>query len=276
MAGLLYDLSPIVQLQIRTHNNFLESMQNRFAVCSFQGNVMCWSRIMNYFQFRNKLSELRDDVQRMGGEVSSFQIGEPAEERTIQDIEKVLKLSLPEDMKAFFSQIAAHVDFDYSISWKDLFRGVEFSKEEGERLFSGTLKWNLRNLPSYRKDQRSQVKSLRDQRTKKYIIQSWLHSLIFSPIFNGDALAVDMSSAEKMRGKVIYLDHECTEHHDTVIANNFTQYVCNAIELYCVGPEIWSIVEFLDGYDGGLATNSAAAGKLKHWWEAGKESQVST
>ena len=65
--------------------------------------------------FIRRLEGIRDAVQRVGGRILCFEIGEPASMETVRRIEEMYQIQLPADFAEMATQVAGTVDVRWSI-----------------------------------------------------------------------------------------------------------------------------------------------------------------
>ncbi len=101
---------------------------------------------MEYLQVINNWKSFANAVEKLGGDVQSLSIEEPATETEIVDLERALGFALSLSMKEVLMNFSKKVEFRWFLP-----EGYELEGELSE-IFSGDRHWSLEWIKQFNED----------------------------------------------------------------------------------------------------------------------------
>lgn len=198
-------------------------------------------------KFINTLETIREKVLRAGGEVHSFEIGEPASKELLSQIEEKYAMQFPSDFAYFLTNIAGKVDVSWTISTEEWWKRCE--KLEYSQPVCGCLHWDINgyledDIYFYFENPRN-LDFLNDK-------------LYLSGVDNGDILFFDFS-APKTQKPIVYFSHDASCEGLPQLAPSFEAYIDALLELGLVGDDFCEMEPYITEEKGGLDTACPAA-----------------
>jgi hypothetical protein len=91
----------------------------------------------------------------------------------------------------------------------------------------------------------------------------WHNKLAFLDVHNDDMLALDLDSVDS---PVVYLSHDGSDFHGTVLGKNFVDFVDCWSLIGVVGAEDWRFERFVSTRSEGLEPRSEFASQWRDWF----------
>ena len=178
-----------------------------------------------------RLEAVCDAVVRKGGKCSHFSISEPATIDSIQSVEKQIGFRLPSNLRWFVESCSA----DICIYWY-LNESREQLPQSIRGVFSGGFEFSLAELANMYRGQLSMAREGFPDTTSPFD-NLWHSTLCFSPVPNGDLLAVQR--LPDVSDSIVYLSHEGDDEHGWQMGTSFLDSFMRWCAIGCVGPESW-------------------------------------
>lgn len=194
--------------------------------------------------FIEKVLKVKESILNVGGEIYSFDIGEPVSQELIRELESLYCLKFPVDFVDMCTLVAGRVDISWSLyhdKGRALNRRLSFS-QKAYPIFGGELRWNIEAYFSEYKQK------IHGNPCNNPELVGKLH--LFD-VPNGAMVMFDISnpSVEK---PVVYLGHDdCTEGPQQ-LAPSFKDYVFSLLDIGLVGSEMEQMGYFINQTRGGI------------------------
>ena len=172
---------------------------------------------------------------RQGGMTRPLAVGAPAAEQEIMAVEQDLRIMLPTSFRTVLKEVAASVDFFWSLP--ETFP-LPFALRE---ISSGECYWNLTELVEQEEIRQDWVRRAFPDPEDEYC-KVWHNKLAFAHVMNGDMLAFDLAVPSH---PVVYLSHDGGDGHGYRLGADFADFVNRSSLLGCVGYEDWQMMPFL-------------------------------
>jgi hypothetical protein len=200
-----------------------------------------------------------DDRKAMGrwaegkGKPPRFDIGPPATERDVNQMETELGCAIPPSLRKVFLEFSAATRIEWALP-----EGTVMP-EPFRTIYSGECRWDLNSLPGLLETYRGWLKVFADP--TDFWDGPWQNKFPVLEVGNGDMLAIDLGELQP----VVYLSHEGDDSvHGYWLGRDFEDYVDRLSLLGCVGSEDWQLKPFVSGPRSLLETDGANA---RHWRE---------
>ena len=193
-------------------------------------------QILSHITARAK--ELETIIQRRCWHLlQPLTVGAPAAEWEILRAEKTVGTALPDEMRELF-RVARRVEFDYQFD--------EQMPADFRGIFSGSLYWNLDELPAQYEDylgwvEGSLTEEYNDQSAVQVTKRIAQNKIPLTRVPNGDLIVVGYNPSE-----VIYLDHEGDSMHGKVLGKSLFEFLLFHARVGFVGSEGWQFEPFYD------------------------------
>jgi hypothetical protein len=191
-----------------------------------------------YKQVLSKIDWLLDIAKRKNWTITLKPfIGKPATISEINNVEKQIGKTIPEDLKNLFL-FSRHVEFSYQFD--------ETLSEEFRQNFSGDIYWNLDTIVDQYANFQEWIKTSLDPKyndldaievTKKI----WIDKLPIMDVPNGDIIAVGNNPSE-----VIYFSHEGDNMHGKILGETLWTFLDFYSRIGFAGSEDWQLEPFYD------------------------------
>lgn len=212
---------------------------------------------MDYEKLKDRIYSIAFRIEQLGGQVHELYIGETADKSEVAELESDLGFQLPSE----FAEVMIKFSANFSFSWSfpediEKERNVELN-----RIDSGSLHWNIKNLIQLEQERQDWLDVFETINDPCYPI--WEDKLLFCKVGNGDFLALDINGCQT--AQVVYLDHEGGEFHGTCMASDFFALLENWSRVAFVGPEAfqWSI--FTNNPKSGIVGECNLARQFRSW-----------
>lgn len=190
--------------------------------------------------------------ERLGGETKDLQLGAPASEAEVSDVEQQLGTRLPNSFRHVLIGFASSVSFFWVIP-----DGFSFPKPF-HQVFSGECNWSLARLLEMKQWYEGWLGCFCNPHDPYDKV--WHDKLVFCQVANGDALALDTTQAT---APVVYLSHDDGREHGFVLGTDFADFVDRWTTLGCIGAEGWQMLPFLPTAEAGLDVTGENASSWK-------------
>jgi cell wall assembly regulator SMI1 len=185
-------------------------------------------------------------IDKLGGESRKLIFEKPSTESEIVNLETQLKYKLPQEFRNVLLTVSSHLEFKWFLP--DNFNLPESLKQ----IFCGDLYWSLDFIISFNKRKDDWIREVFPNADNEYD-KVWHNKFVFQDVGNGDFLSIDLTSDNY--GKVIYLSHDDGEGHGFIMANSFSEFLSNWVQLGCVGAEDWQWLTFCENKNSGVNPN---------------------
>ena len=183
--------------------------------------------------FIRRLEGIRDAVQRVGGRILCFEIGEPASMETVRRIEEMYQIQLPADFAEMATQVAGTVDVRWSIY------DVEGIPKQFSDISSGALYWDIQMYLD-----QEQLESYQDFQNSPEDLPDFQGKLQLLEVPNGDMVLFDLVRPGE-RKPIVYINHDGLFSWPVQLAESFGDYVESLLSIGLAGNEIWQLEKFL-------------------------------
>lgn len=186
-----------------------------------------------------------------------IEIGPPATEREVADVEAELRCPIPSS----FRKVLVEYSGVTCIEWQ--LRGKTALPQVFRQIFSGECRWDLASLPKLVNTYGKWLEVFTDP--ADYYDGPWQNKFPVLEIGNGDMLGIDLTDDQQQ--PVVYLSHEGDDSlHGFWLGSNFSDYVDRLSLLGCVGSEDWQLLPFVSGPRSLLETDGANANDWRAWF----------
>ncbi|MEZ8122521.1 SMI1/KNR4 family protein [Vibrio splendidus] len=193
-------------------------------------------------------------IDKLGGEVKSLFIDEPATKKEIAILEGQLGFELPLSLKEVLLTFSKKVEFRWFFP-----DGYELDGALSQ-IFSGDRHWSLDWIVQFNDDKNGWKDEVFPNTDDPYDLV-WHNKLAFHEVGNGDYLAIDL--AQPGREPVIYLSHDDGEGHGIELAKDFKEFLLISSRLGCVGAEDWQWLPFTEADKGFINPDCENAKKFR-------------
>lgn len=172
----------------------------------------------------------------------------PATEQEVRDIENQLGRLIPTDFRDVLLNVSKAVSYYWQCKDTTEFKG------NLNKIFSGSLHWDLDELIALQAEYQHQLKHIFNNFDDEYD-RIWHNKFVFDRVLTGDRIAIDLAS-----GKIVYLSHDGDwDEHGLVLANSFSELLDNWTQVGCVGNEAWQWEIFCYDKQSGIEPNHELA-----------------
>ncbi len=200
-------------------------------------------------------------VERKGGECSHFSISAPATIGSICAVEQQLGFPLPSNLRWFAENCSA----GFCVYW-DLNDSREKLPPNLRGVSSGGLEFSLRELPRMYSGQISMAREAFPD-TNSPFDRLWHYTLCFSPVPNGDLLAIQRQPEGS--DSIVYLSHEGDDEHGWQMGTSFLDSFMRWCAIGCVGPESWQWSLFCASSRGNIDPSGLISRAWLQWLHEG-------
>lgn len=195
---------------------------------------------MDRADFLKKLAAIKERVTAANGEIFTFEIGQPASPRLIDEIEHKYGVLFPADFVRFLTTVAGKVDISWGIftdEWAKLDRQFAFNIPDSGRLF-----WSAEQ---YLKDEIFWY--TQNPRNLSFLEQK----LLLNQVDNGDLILFDLAPSGDQK-PIVYYSHDAEYEGLPQVASCFEDYIQNLLKLGLVGDDFYILEPFLNTAKGGI------------------------
>ena len=188
----------------------------------------------NWDNFIEELKKFQKGIENIGGEFFKElnNLGTPAKEEEILEVEKKLGYRIPEDFRDILLNYSSY--FEYYWDYDDE-KNIKLPNNLKD-IFAGDLHWGLKLLLNFEESRQGWVDICYPDYSNEYD-KVWHNKLAFYEVGNGDYIAIELE--KENYGKIVYLSHDGGDGHGHYLANNFKELLNNWSKVGCVGGEDW-------------------------------------
>lgn len=199
----------------------------------------------NYFI--DSLKKIRKQIIDANGTFGNFEIGEPASQELINQIENKYGIQLPSDFVRFVTTVSGKVNiswYNFTDEWWERSKHLVHSKPDSGRLYWDVNEFLCDRVYYYFENPRN----FADLKQKLYL----------SEIPNGDIILFDLRHIGSYK-PIVYLSHD--ESYDTLpqLAPSFENYVDNLLKIGLAGIDLYGLEPYLNDQKGGIDPDGEAA-----------------
>lgn len=167
---------------------------------------------------------------RGAGDDTCLEIGPPATEKQVSEVEKVLNVAIPMQFRRTLVEFSGRVDFFWFLK-----RGDD-PPPPLSGIFCGGCRWDIDRLVE---DHRHVVQLANDVFIEDVPEETlWAAKFPFHAIACGDFIAIDQASPDEQR--VVYLGHELAGSHAHWLGADFYDFMDRWTALGCPDDDIWT------------------------------------
>lgn len=203
---------------------------------------------MNYNNFCKRIEKISKALSDFGCENLQFQKGNPASEKKVLEIEKILGINFPLSFRHALLEFSE--DFYFSYNFAD---NIEFPGEL-RPIFCGYIYWKLDSFVDLEKSRKSWIETVFPDINNEYD-KVWHNKLAFEEVPNGDMISFNISSVANNDPEIIYLSHDDGEGHGFRMADNFADLLEKWSSVAFVGNEDWQWIPFVNGENSGIVSD---------------------
>lgn len=197
-----------------------------------------------------KVFKVKETILNIGGEIFSFNIGEPVSQELISELESLYCLKFPVDFVNMCTSVAGKVDISwglYNDKGRKLNARLSFL-QKAFPIFGGELRWNIEAyLSEY--EQKIHRNPCNDPEL--------VGKLHLFDVPNGAMVMFDILSPTSEK-PVVYLGHDDGIEGPLQLAPSFKEYISNLLDIGLVGSEIEQMGYFINKTKGGIDLNLPA------------------
>lgn len=189
------------------------------------------------------MTRTRNAIRALGGDVVVFDVGSPATETEVRDIEQRIGRVIPATLRRVFREQCRRMRMLWTLDdagklskllGDSLAGGIDLSLEE---LPTDLLNWSgWRAAFEYPAEHGLPVEITAEDYEE-------LFPLVTAT--NGDQLVV-ADPARNPSDAVMYLNHESGDFNFVILSDRLEDFLNSWIQLGCIGPEWWELAPFLD------------------------------
>jgi len=178
----------------------------------------------------------------------------PANSQEIEAVELKLGMSIPEELKSFFTSVSKYTYMAWDIDDEyELPSGIEDIKRGG-------IEMGLSILENMNLDYRDAIEKYYYDTSDGYN-QTLNNKFVFHTTWTGDFFAIDLNEAKF--GSVVYLSYNEAPGHNHLLGKTFHEFIYNWLELGFAGPDGSALRQFMKDDKSGLIPNCENAQLLK-------------
>jgi cell wall assembly regulator SMI1 len=181
-------------------------------------------------------------ISALGGDVAVLEVGPPATEAQVQDVERDVGRRLPMELRGVFTEQSSRLRMHWIMK-----AGGRLPDVLGNGL-SGYVDLSLEELPEALLNWSGWRSTF--ETPAAYDWPADLTVELYERLFplmaatNGDQIVI--AEPDDPANEVVYLDHEGGDFNLVVLADTLEDFLNTWFSLGCPGPEWWGLAPFLD------------------------------
>ena len=218
---------------------------------------------MNRSEFLNRITEIKEMIQKVGGTIRSEIVAEPANMKDVKELERACQIQLPDDFVYYLTNISAEVDvrwsFDRELRLK-VIKALPTFLDRFNAISSGSLVWSLKELAS-------NIDYFRRFNPDGIVLREngivteeneLIGTLAICEVPCGDEIRMNLAAPSKEK-PIFYLSHSDVDNSLIQLAPSFDAYVTQLLGISLVGSEIEQQLAFIPDRSNGIDCKSSNA-----------------
>lgn len=218
---------------------------------------------MNRYEFLNRITEIKEMIQKIGGTIESEIVAEPANMKDVKELERAYQIQLPDDFVYYLTNISAEVDVQWSFDEEVISATIQELPEFLNRfnaIYSGSLVWSLKELVS-------KINYFRRFNPDGIVLREngivteeneLIGTLAICEVPCGDEIRMNLAAPSKEK-PIFYLNHSDADNSLIQLAPSFDAYVTQLLGISLVGNEIEQQLAFIPDRSNGIDCKSSNA-----------------
>ena len=218
---------------------------------------------MNRSEFLNRITEIKEMIEKIGGTIRSEIVAEPANMKDVKELERACQIQLPDDFVYYLTNVSAEVDVRWSFDEEAISTIIEELPtflNDYNAIYSGSLVWSLKELVS-------KINYFRRFNPDGIVLREngivteeneLIGTLAICEVPCGDEIRMNLAAPSKEK-PIFYLSHSDVDNSLIQLAPSFDAYVTQLLGISLVGNEIEQQLAFIPDRSNGIDCKSSNA-----------------